>query len=78
METICGQAVGAEDFETVGLVTQRVHLLLTAMCVPVALLWLMAEPVLVAIGQVGGGEGEGGEGGGEHGRHRSRGQSSSP
>lgn len=51
METICGQAFGADDFLAVGDVAQRVHLILTAFCIPLALMLRHTEPLLIAVGQ---------------------------
>lgn len=51
LETLCGQAYGARQLAMLGVYLQRGFVVLGAMSVPVAVLWLFLEPILVALGQ---------------------------
>jgi MATE family multidrug resistance protein len=50
-ETLCGQAFGARQYHKLGEVLQRALLVNTAMCAPIAILWMYAEEILLALGQ---------------------------
>ena len=52
IETVGGQAVGAEAYTTLGIVTLRVQLILLSVCLPVGACWLLSRPLLQAAGQV--------------------------
>ncbi|GAQ85861.1 MATE efflux family protein [Klebsormidium nitens] len=47
LETLCGQAYGAEQYEQLGLMLQRGGVIMTIFCIPIALLWLKAEDILL-------------------------------
>ncbi|GJP33000.1 hypothetical protein CLOM_g17578 [Closterium sp. NIES-68] len=51
METVCGQAYGAGDLASLGTMLQRVHLILTLACLPIAACWLATKPLLLLTGQ---------------------------
>jgi MATE family multidrug resistance protein len=51
LDTLCGQAYGARAYPLLGVYLVRARLICWTLCVPVALLWLQAEPLLLAIGQ---------------------------
>lgn len=52
ISTISSQAWGAQAYRTVGLELQRGALILLCLCdLPLAIIWLSAEPLLVATGQ---------------------------
>ena len=52
METMCGQAYGAEQHRQLGLILQRVQLILLICCIPIAAVFLNCENVLLWVGQV--------------------------
>lgn len=54
METICGQSYGAEDYLAIGDVSQRVYLILTSFCVPLAFILLFTKEILTYLGQASG------------------------
>jgi Na+-driven multidrug efflux pump len=50
--TLASHAFGAGNMARAGMLLQQQYLLhLVAVCLPIALLWLNAEPVLLAMGQ---------------------------
>ncbi|KAL4281322.1 hypothetical protein GQ457_03G007030 [Hibiscus cannabinus] len=51
LETLCGQAYGAQQYEKVGIHTYTAIFCLTLACIPLSLLWLYMGRVLVFIGQ---------------------------
>lgn len=51
LETICGQSYGAEQYEMVGIHTQRAMVLLLLISIPISVIWSFTEPILVALGQ---------------------------
>ena len=51
-DTIASQAWGAEDYRTLGVVGQRVTLIMLCfICVPLTPMWWYASPILEALGQ---------------------------
>ncbi|RCV13257.1 LOW QUALITY PROTEIN: hypothetical protein SETIT_2G332200v2 [Setaria italica] len=51
VETLCGQAYGAEKYEMLGVYLQRATVLLTAAGVPLAVAYAFSEPLLLLLGQ---------------------------
>ena len=51
LETLCGQAYGAEQYEKIGIYTYCSIISLTLVCFPVSLLWIFVEKLLVLMGQ---------------------------
>eukprot|EP00897_Mesotaenium_endlicherianum_P006290 jgi/Mesen1/568/ME000107S10804 len=51
LETLCGQAFGAKQHQMLGVYLQRGLLVMTAVALPIAVLWLNITPVLRALGQ---------------------------
>ncbi|PON42143.1 Multi antimicrobial extrusion protein [Trema orientale] len=51
LETLCGQAYGAEQYEKLGIYTYCSVVSLTLVCLPVSLLWIFVEKILEFIGQ---------------------------
>ncbi|KAH7533919.1 hypothetical protein FEM48_Zijuj04G0182500 [Ziziphus jujuba var. spinosa] len=51
METLCGQAYGAGQYEKLGTYTYSAMISLLLVCLPVSLLWIFVEKLLVFIGQ---------------------------
>lgn len=51
LETLCGQAYGAEQFRRVGTFTYGAILCLFIVCIPVSVLWIYTEELLVFMGQ---------------------------
>lgn len=51
LETLCGQAYGAEQFRRVGSFTYGAILCLFIVCLPVSILWIYTEKLLIFIGQ---------------------------
>jgi MATE family multidrug resistance protein len=51
VETLCGQAYGAEKHEMLGVYLQRSTVLLTATGVPLAVMYAFSEPILLLLGQ---------------------------
>jgi multidrug resistance protein, MATE family len=53
ISTICSQAAGLKDYETLSVTLQRsVMILLTCICIPVSVLWFMSAPIMQSLGQV--------------------------
>eukprot|EP01113_Clastostelium_recurvatum_P035522 TRINITY_DN4965_c0_g1_i5.p1 TRINITY_DN4965_c0_g1~~TRINITY_DN4965_c0_g1_i5.p1 ORF type:complete len:609 (+),score=100.02 TRINITY_DN4965_c0_g1_i5:80-1906(+) len=50
LDTLCSQAYGAKKYKLVGLQAQRAMVILTFMCVPIALLWYYAGFLLQYVG----------------------------
>ncbi|XP_029126496.1 protein DETOXIFICATION 12 [Cajanus cajan] len=51
LETTCGQAYGAEQYEKIGMQTYTAIFSLTLVCLPLSLLWINMEKLLIFIGQ---------------------------
>ncbi|XP_020237997.1 protein DETOXIFICATION 12 isoform X1 [Cajanus cajan] len=51
LETICGQAYGAQQYKKIGVQTYTAIFSLICVCVPLTLLWISMEKILVFIGQ---------------------------
>lgn len=51
LETLCGQAYGAEQYQQVGNFTHAATLSLLAVCVPISISWVFAERLFIFIGQ---------------------------
>jgi len=51
VETLCGQAYGAQKYEMLGIYLQRSAVLLCATGVPLAVIYAFSEPLLVLLGQ---------------------------
>ncbi|OEL26591.1 Protein DETOXIFICATION 40 [Dichanthelium oligosanthes] len=51
VETLCGQAYGAQKYEMLGIYLQRSAVLLCATGIPLAVIYAFSEPILVLLGQ---------------------------
>ncbi|KAL6848630.1 hypothetical protein ACP4OV_021213 [Aristida adscensionis] len=51
LETLCGQAYGAKQYDKLGLQTYRAIVTLTAVSIPISLLWVFIGKLLILIGQ---------------------------
>lgn len=51
LETLCGQAFGAEQYEKLGLYNNASIVCLLLVCLPLSLLWIFMENLLIFIGQ---------------------------
>ena len=51
METLCGQAHGARQYRSLGVVLQRALLICWLTALPICALWAHAAPLLRALGQ---------------------------
>ena len=51
LETLCGQAFGAEQFHKLGTYTYTAIISLTLVCPPICLLWIFMDKFLSLIGQ---------------------------
>lgn len=51
LETLCGQAYGAEQYGRLGVQTYRAMVTLTAVSIPISLLWVFMGKLLTLIGQ---------------------------
>jgi MATE family multidrug resistance protein len=51
MDTLCGQAFGAQNYQQIGIIGQRAALIQLAMTVPILLAWTKIEGPLVLFGQ---------------------------
>ncbi|XP_018503238.2 protein DETOXIFICATION 12-like [Pyrus x bretschneideri] len=51
LETLCGQAFGAEEFKKVGLHTYTAIFSLTLVCFPLSLIWIFMDKLLIFMGQ---------------------------
>jgi MATE family multidrug resistance protein len=51
LETLAGQAYGAGNYNNLGVLLQRAMLVCATVCAPVACLWLVSGPLLIAAGQ---------------------------
>ncbi|KAL6839348.1 hypothetical protein ACP4OV_030845 [Aristida adscensionis] len=51
LDTLCGQAFGARQLRLLGVYKQRAMVVLGLACVPIAVAWAYAGPILVLLGQ---------------------------
>lgn len=51
LETLCGQAYGAEQYQKLGTYTYCSIINLIIICFPISLLWVFTEKILILIGQ---------------------------
>ncbi|CAN1326811.1 Protein DETOXIFICATION 40 [Linum perenne] len=51
VETLCGQAYGAQKYELLGLYTQRSVILLTLTGIPLTILYIFSKPIMILLGQ---------------------------
>ncbi|KAL6960931.1 hypothetical protein U1Q18_038703 [Sarracenia purpurea var. burkii] len=51
LETLCGQAYGAEQYQNLEIYTYAAIVSLVTVCFPVSLLWIFLEKILTSIGQ---------------------------
>ncbi|OWM86266.1 hypothetical protein CDL15_Pgr011090 [Punica granatum] len=51
LETLCGQAYGAEQYHILGTQTRTAIFCLNLCCLPLSLLWLNVEKLLILVGQ---------------------------
>jgi hypothetical protein len=51
LDTLCSQAYGAKNYKRVGLLLQRALTISTLLAIPVAIVWLFAEQILLAVHQ---------------------------
>lgn len=51
LETLCGQAYGAEQYEKLGIYTYTSIISLTLVCLPISVLWIFTDKLLILLGQ---------------------------
>uniref|UniRef100_A0A161ZQS2 Protein DETOXIFICATION n=1 Tax=Daucus carota subsp. sativus TaxID=79200 RepID=A0A161ZQS2_DAUCS len=51
LETLCGQAYGAERYQMLGIYTYGAIISLLLVCIPISVLWIFTERLLILIGQ---------------------------
>ncbi|KAK1363629.1 Protein DETOXIFICATION [Heracleum sosnowskyi] len=51
LETLCGQAYGAKQYQLIGTYTFGAIISLLLVCIPISILWIFTEDLLVLIGQ---------------------------
>ncbi|KAM1085259.1 hypothetical protein ACFX15_010645 [Malus domestica] len=51
LETLCGQAYGAEQYQKLGLLTYTAIFSLNMVCLPLSLIWIYTEEILIFTGQ---------------------------
>ncbi|KAK1301455.1 MATE efflux family protein 5 [Acorus calamus] len=51
LETLCGQAYGAEQYQKLGIHTYRAIVSLLLVCLPISLVWMSMGKLLILIGQ---------------------------
>ncbi|XP_057993396.1 protein DETOXIFICATION 8 isoform X1 [Hevea brasiliensis] len=51
LETVCGQAYGAEQYQKLGTYTYSAIISLILVCIPISLLWMFTDKLLILIGQ---------------------------
>ncbi|CAN1843671.1 Protein DETOXIFICATION 40 [Linum perenne] len=51
VETLCGQAYGAQKYEMLGIYLQRSTILLFVCCVRLSVLYIFSKPILILLGQ---------------------------
>lgn len=51
LETLCGQAYGAKQYHMLGIQMQRAMISLTALSIPLAIIWYYTTSIFIALGQ---------------------------
>lgn len=51
LETLCGQAYGAEQYKKLGIYTYTSIISLTIVCLPITLIWIFSDKLLILMGQ---------------------------
>lgn len=51
LETLCGQAYGAEQYQKIGAYTYSAIISLLLACIPISFLWLFMDKILIFMGQ---------------------------
>nr|GMC66160.1 protein DETOXIFICATION 14-like [Ipomoea batatas] len=51
LETLCGQAFGAQQFHKLGTYTYAAIMALLVVCIPISILWFYLDKILILIGQ---------------------------
>ncbi|XP_075085875.1 protein DETOXIFICATION 14-like [Nicotiana tabacum] len=51
LETLCGQAYGAEQYNKLGIYTTGAMISLLMVCIPISILWLFVDKILIFMGQ---------------------------
>lgn len=51
LETLCGQAYGAEQYQKIGTYTYSAMFFCIAICIPISVLWIFMDKVLILLGQ---------------------------
>ncbi|KAI3921627.1 hypothetical protein MKW92_048673 [Papaver armeniacum] len=51
LETLCGQAYGAQQYRKLGVHTYSAMISLTLVCIPISFVWISMEKLLILIGQ---------------------------
>lgn len=51
LETLCGQAYGAQQYHKLGNYTYSAIISLALVCVPIGVLWIFMDKLLILIGQ---------------------------
>ncbi|KAH0985873.1 hypothetical protein GBA52_013050 [Prunus armeniaca] len=51
LETLCGQAYGAENYDMLGIYLQRATIVLTLTGLPLLLIFLLSKPILILFGE---------------------------
>ncbi|KAL4280621.1 hypothetical protein GQ457_03G031040 [Hibiscus cannabinus] len=51
LETLCGQAYGAQQYQKLGTYTYSAIICLLIVCVPITILWVFTEKILTLVGQ---------------------------
>ncbi|XP_010524348.1 PREDICTED: protein DETOXIFICATION 8-like [Tarenaya hassleriana] len=51
LETLCGQAFGAEQYQKLGTYTYSSVITLLLLCIPISILWLFMDKLLILFGQ---------------------------
>ncbi|XP_031253282.1 protein DETOXIFICATION 14-like [Pistacia vera] len=51
LETLCGQAYGAEQYHKLGTYTYSSIIILIPVCLPISLIWIFMDKILVMVGQ---------------------------
>ncbi|KAK7380075.1 hypothetical protein VNO78_32452 [Psophocarpus tetragonolobus] len=51
LDTFCGQAFGAKQYEMVGIHTQGAMLVLSLVTIPISIIWVFLDPILVFLHQ---------------------------
>nr|GMC67852.1 protein DETOXIFICATION 14-like [Ipomoea batatas] len=51
LETLCGQAYGARQYNKLGVYTYGAMIPLVAVCIPISILWFFMDKLLILIGQ---------------------------